>query len=172
MGMKINFNRSMLEASLMNLAELASSNASRSLRRAAINIRDLARAYAPADTHTLENAIDYATTRGAKGRNVFIVYVNEDMLHPNGRGKRVGDYAQIMEEQLHPFGRAAPGQRYFRLRKTSKNGAKVGGKFLARAVKEGSRRIVEDVATIVRQTLGSRLAGVAYHRDTQTDNDQ
>ena len=157
MPMVIKFNPRHLEASIRNIAEKASSNASRTLRRTAVRIRDLARAYAPADTGTLERAIEYAVTQEGR-RNVFTVYVDLDRMHPDGRGKTVGDYAWIMEGQLHPYGRQVPGAPYYNLRDTSKNGPKVGGRFLSRAVKDGSTHALSDADVAVKRTLsGTRV---------------
>jgi hypothetical protein len=166
MGMKIKFNVPALEASIHNIAEKASSNAARSLRRAAVKIRDLAREYAPRDTGTLENSIDYGTTTGADKRKVFVVYIDLDAMHP--AGKPVGDYAWIMEQQLHPHGRRAPGGLDFHTR--AKSGPKVGGRFLSRAIKEGTKMMLENARTEVSRTLGkSRLINIDYQRDTGGD---
>lgn len=167
MGMKIKFNASQLEAGIHNLAEKASSNAARSLRRTAIRIRDLAIAYAPRDTGTLERAIDYGSITGANQRKVFVVYIDLDALHPDGN-KQLGDYAWIMEQQLHPHGRRIPGGLDFHTR--AKTGPKVGGRFLARAIKDGSKAMLENARTEVRRTLSSsRLIHMDYQRDTGED---
>lgn len=163
MGMKINFNVPALEASIHNAAERAGSHAARSLRGAAVKIRDLARAYAPRDTGTLIDAIDYGTIIGSNRRKVFVVYIDLDRAHPDGG--QVGDYAWVMEQQLHPYGRRAPEQPDYHTR--AKSGPGVGGRFLARAIKEGSKTMLENARTEVRRALsGTRLINIDYQRDT------
>lgn len=168
MGMKVNFTPAMLEVSIQNLAKLASGNASRAMRRAAIRIRDLARSYAPFKTGDLEKAIEYGVIRN-NNRNVFVVYVDLDMVRSRGDGN-IGDYAYIMEEELHPYGRQK-GERNFKLGKGSlakrrSTGKKVGGRFLSRAITEGAAGVIGDVVAEVRRTLGSsRVMDVAYRRE-------
>lgn len=162
MGMKVIFNRSALEAAITNTAEVASKNASQVLRRAAIKIRDLARAYAPLDTGTLEKAIDYGTIRDSTTRrNVFVVYIDLDATNPKD-GKSLGEYAAIMEQQLHPYGRRS-GKLYFTLREKSEaKGPKVGGRFLKRAIDEGSAGVVEQALLEVKRSLSGRLINMEY----------
>lgn len=164
MSMKIRFNPTQLEVSIRNLAEKASANAARGMRRAAVRIRDLARAYAPRDTGALEAAIDYSTTTDANRRKVFVVHIDVGALHPDG-DKQVGDYAWIMEQQLHPHGRRAPGAPDYHTR--AKSGPKVGGRFLSRAVKDGTKTLLQDARAEVSRTLGgARLVNTNYQRDT------
>lgn len=155
MGMTVKFNVEALEASIRNTAKRAGDNASRTMRRAAIRIRDLAVAYAPRDTGTLENAIDYGVTRDGR-RNMYVVYI--DLSASQDNGKSLSEYAWIMEQQLHPFGRQAPGAKYFKVRAKSKaKGPKVGGHFIQRAIKEGTKDMLSDVRTEISRTLGNRL---------------
>ena len=168
--MAVKFNPGQLEASIRNIAERASSNAARGLRRSAIKIRDLARDYAPEDTGTLENAIDYGTLTDARRRLSFVVYIDLDKAHPAGGS--VGDYAWIMEQELHPHGRQK-GKIHFDLDKSrakATTGKKVGGRFLSRAIKEGSKMMLENARTEVSRTLSrSRLINMDYQRDTGGD---
>lgn len=151
----------------MNIAMTASKGASRELRKSAVKIRDLARDYAPEKTGALESAIEYATTQGAGRRNVFTVYIDLDRLTRSGRS--VGEYAWIMEEELHPHGRQK-GKRYFTLgpgsRAKAAGGKKVGGRFLSRAVKEGSKDTVLNATVAVQRVLNSsRAIPVNFERD-------
>lgn len=134
------------------------------MRKTAVRIRDLARAYAPRDTGALEKSIDYATTKGANNRNVFTVYIDLDASNPDGHP--VGDYAWIMEEQLHPFGRRS-GKIHFDLGLGSiaKNATgKVGGKFLKRAVQDGAAQLMPDAILAVKRSLAGSSVNVGYKR--------
>jgi len=154
-----NFNARHMETSIQNLAERASKSASREMRKSAIKIRDLARSYAPYETGALERAIDYSTVKSANRRNVFVVHVDETRL--NAKGKLVGDYFRIMEKELHPFGRKSS-KRYFTLgvgsRAKAAGGKKVGGRFLARAVKDGT----VDMLANARAAVTRSLSGIQF----------
>lgn len=171
MPMKIRFNPRQLEASIQNIADRAGKNASAELRKVAIKIRDLARDYAPRKSGTLEEAIDYAAIKDGR-RNMFVVFINMDVVAPGG--KMLGDYAWVMEEELHPHGRKK-GKRYYTLGAGSKRkaagGKKVGGRFMRRAVKDGTKDLLKDVTNAVGRTLGGRVTGVKYERDTGGDEE-
>lgn len=164
MPMKFNFNPAALEASIQNIADMASRGASEEMRKAAIKIRNLARDYAPMDTGTLERAIDYATIKNpATRRNVFVVYIDLDKPHPSGGV--VGDYAFIMEQQLHPYGRQS-GKIHFDLDFGSQikagSGLKVGGRFLERAMKDGMGNLQGKALAAVSRVLGKRIVSIDY----------
>lgn len=174
MGVKVNFNAAQLEASIMNIAKRASGNAARAMRRAAVRIRDLARENAPYKTGDLEKAIEYGVIKGSTNRNVYVVYIDMDMIRSRGDGS-VGDYAWIMEEELHPYGRQK-GKRYFTLGPGSAakaaTGKKVGGRFLSRAVREGTKGVIGDAVAEVKRTLGSnRIMNVQYQRENEYDGE-
>jgi hypothetical protein len=190
MPMNIRFNATHLEATIHNTAERAARGASEELRKTAIRIRDLAREYAPRDTGTLEKAIDYMTIKDpATRRNVFVVYIDEDMINPGSTifkkdgstsGRReahaVGSYAWIMEEQLHPHGRQTGAKRYSLGKFTSAvkaaGGKKVGGRFLSRAIKKGTERMVSDATGAVRRVLGgTRRINIDYERQIGGDEE-
>ena len=165
--MRVKFNAAQLEASIQNLAERAVKGASEEMRRAAIKIRNLARDYAPVKTGLLERSIDYMTVKGSDRRNVFVIYIDLDEVDP--KGKAVGDYAWIMEEELHPFGRQK-GERRYTLGKGSlakaAGGKKVGGRFLARATREGSKDLLAKMNGAVARSLSSaRFADIRYQRE-------
>lgn len=165
--MRVKFNAAQLEASIQNLAERAAKGASEEMRRAAIKIRNLARDYAPVKTGLLERSIDYMTVKGSDRRNVFVIYIDLDEVDP--KGKAVGDYAWIMEEELHPFGRQK-GERRYTLGKGSlakaAGGKKVGGRFLARATREGSKDLLAKMNGAVARSLSSaRFADIRYQRE-------
>lgn len=175
MGMNIKFNPAQLEASIKNMADTASSNASRTMRRAAIRIRDLAREYAPIETGTLEKAIDWTKIPGPDRRWVYVVYIDLDRSVPGGSNHQVGDYAWIMEQQLRPYGNKG---KPYNLGGTPTSGSigkaasgkKVGGHFLSRAIKEGTKDLVAQATAAVTRTLGgTRVADVSYQRDTGED---
>ena len=172
MTMKVKFNPRLLEASIENIAERAGKSASAEMRKAAIRIRDLARDYAPVKSGMLQREIDYMAIKGANRRNVFVVYIDVDAVDP--KGKALGDYAWIMEEQLHPFGRQK-GERRYNLgpgsrAKANRTGKKVGGRFLSRAIKEGSKDLLAKVNGAVSRSLGStRLVNIAYQRPIGED---
>lgn len=167
MGMTISRNVDHLEVSLMQLGERAIKNMSDRMRLRAIKIRDLARSYSPIDTGLLESSIDYKVIKHGR-RNAFVVFINLDAVHEDGK-KQLGDYAFIMEEELHPYGRQK-GRLRFTLGKGSRakrmTGKKVGGHFLSRAVKDGTKDLMEDMAAAVRRATGGQsLAGTQYRRE-------
>lgn len=166
MPLNFNFNAGALEASISNLAEKASRGASEEMRKCAIKIRNLAVAYAPHKTGTLESAIQYETIKNPMTRrNVFIVYIDLDQLNPGGH--HVGDYAYIMEQQLHPFGRRS-GKINFNLGDGSRaknSSGKVGGRFLERAMKDGSADMLANANAAVSRALGKRIVNIDYTRE-------
>jgi hypothetical protein len=167
MGMQMRYNPSMLEARLNQIGDRAVKGVSDVMRRAAIRIRDLARAYAPVKTGLLERSIDYAVIRDDKRRNSYIVFIDLDEIKVNTKGnvKELGDYAFLMHEGLSPYGSGA-----FKLGKKSAakraRGKKVGGRFLTRAAKDGLGDILGEAAKEVRRVTGSGASsvGVQYQR--------
>jgi hypothetical protein len=153
MGLKSNFNPGQLEFNLRQIGERAMVGMSGRMRKAAIKIRDLAREFAPVLTGDLESAIDYAAVRDGR-RNSYVVYVDLDKVH--GGDKTVGDYAFIMEEQLRPYGNRGKALHLGRLSQSkAAGGKKVGGRFLSRAIKEGTTELVNELAEEVRRVTRS-----------------
>jgi hypothetical protein len=170
MPMNIRFNAAQLEANMLQIGERAVKGMSAKMRQVAIKLRDLARDYAPVKTGDLEGAIDYITVRDGRGRNSYVVFVDLDKSRSEGDGQ-VGDYAFIMEEELHPYGRQK-GRRYFTLgaRSAAKaaGGKKVGGRFLSRAVRDATDGLVELLAAEVHRHVGGRRTlNIDYRRETQ-----
>jgi hypothetical protein len=157
MPLEVKFNPGQLEVNLQQIGERAVKGMSERMRRTAMKIRDLAREYAPVKTGQLEKSIDYETLK-VNGRNSYVVFIDLDMVRQSGEGV-VGDYAFVMEEELHPYGRAKSGKRYYRLGPGSAakaaSGKKVGGRFLSRAVKEGVKGLLGDMAAEVRRVTNS-----------------
>lgn len=169
MPMEMQFNPQQLELKISQIGERAMRGMSARMRTHAILIRDLARAYAPVDTGLLEDSIDYKVIKENR-RNGYIVHLDLDAARRRGRGV-LGDYAFIMEEELHPFGRKR-GDRYFTLGELSKqkaksSGKKVGGRFLARAIRDGTKTIMQDMVSEVRRVTngGSSWAGTSFRRE-------
>jgi hypothetical protein len=167
----VKFNPGQLEVNLQQIGERAVKGMSDKMRRTAVKIRDLARDNAPHKTGDLERAIDYTTVKQG-GRNAYVVFINVDALRSEGDGQ-IGDYAWIMERQLHPHGRQA-GLRRFNLGPGSlvkaAGGKKVGGRFLSRAVKEGMAGLLGDMAAEVRRVTNSnRTIPMNYEFDTGAD---
>lgn len=167
MGISTNYNPGMLEMRLTQIGERAVKGVSAVMRKTAVKVRDLARDYAPIKTGLLEENIDYKVVRDSNRRNSYVVFVNLDALRKKGSGE-LGDYAFIMNEELHPHGRAR-GERYFTLGERSlakkRTGKKVGGRFLPRAVKEGVKDVLGDAAQAVRRATGDSSVGVKYQRE-------
>jgi hypothetical protein len=156
MGLKANFNPGQLEFSLRQIGERAVKGMSERMRRTVVKIRDLARDYAPHLTGDLESAIEYAQIKDGR-RNAFVVFVDLDRTH--GKNKDVGDYAFLMEENLRPYGRKSIPRSYqlgALSRQKAAGGKKVGGRFLARAIKEGTDELMADLAEEVRRVTNSR----------------
>lgn len=168
MPLNIRFNAAQLEVNMLQIGERAIKGMSSKMRLLAIKIRDLAREYAPVRTGTLEDSIDYMTIK-VGGRNSYVIYIDLDRSRSVGSGQ-VGDYAFIMEEELHPYGRQK-GKRYYTLgsRSAAKvaSGKKVGGRFLSRAVRDGTKDILETLAAEVHRVVGGRRTlSIDYRRET------
>lgn len=166
MSMSIEFNPGVLELKISQIGERAMKGMSARMRQHAVRIRDLAREYAPVKTGKLESSIDYETIREGR-RNAYVVFIDVDAMRDNGKGQ-VGDYAYIMEEELHPYGRQK-GKLYFRLGEKSKTkaatGKRVGGRFLARAIRDGTKDVFKDMVSEVRRVTGGSTLGSSYVRD-------
>lgn len=171
MGLRVNWNPSQLEINIQQIGARAMKGMSDRMRKSALKVRDLAREYAPVKTGLLEDSINMLTTKGQNNRNVFTVYIDLDANRRGaGRSGELGDYAYIMEEQLKPYGRGKYNLGWGSLLKAASSGRRVGGKFLARAMKEGTQGLINQLAAEVRRvTNGSRIAPVAYVRDTGDD---
>lgn len=175
MGMKVKFNPKAIEANLSQIGDRATKGMASRMRQVAIGIRDLARSYAPRDTGLLEEHIDYIQQKEGR-RATFDVYIDLDASRLGDRGGVLGDYALVMEEQLHPYGRQQ-GKRYFRLGKGSQakaaGGIKVGGRFMARAIKEGTKNLEGIMAgEVQRVTGGSRKVPMNYSGSDSWGSDE
>jgi hypothetical protein len=180
MGLDIKFNPRQLELVMQQVGERAVKHMSDHMRDTAIRIRDLARDYAPVKTGLLEENIDYAVSAtGINRRNVFVVYVDIDAVRKRGEGT-LADYAWLMEENLHPYGRGLVNGRELYLgpgsRKKRAGGKKVGGKFLARAIKDGMKDIStmerEAGAQVRRMLSGGRMVPMRNSRPDYGDGDE
>ena len=170
--MQVKFNAKALEVAMLQLGERAEKGMSAKMRETAIKIRDLARDYAPVKTGQLEQSIDYITYKRG-GRNSFVVFIDLDQARWEGDGQ-VGDYAYIMEEELHPYGRQK-GKKRFTLglisQRKAASGKKVGGRFLSRAVKKGTENLVAKMQAEVARTLGGRSVPMNYQRPDREDDE-
>lgn len=178
MGVKIDFKPDLLEAAIRQIGDRAIKGMSGKMRQIAIRMRDLAREYAPTKTGLLEESIDYAAIPGKRGRLSFVVFIDLDAPRRDAhrRGGELGDYAFIMEEELHPYG-VQKGARYFTLGPKSQakasRGRKVGGRFLSRAFRAATKDIEREMAAEVRRVLNSgRLAPVGYQRETNDEDEE
>jgi hypothetical protein len=154
MGLNVRMNVERMTAEMRNIAQRANSNAARTLKRASIRVRDLARSNAPRDTGSLEQSLEYGVKKEG-ARNVYLVYVKGQARHKGGR-KLVGEYASIMEEQLTPYGKYKLGGRS---RTKADSGKAVGGKFLERAVEKVSKDITDEMMEAARDALLSSSNG-------------
>jgi hypothetical protein len=170
MGLRMLTNPNMLEVRLRQIGDRAEKGMATIMHRHAVRIRDLAREYAPVKTGLLENSIDYSVVKDGR-RKGFVVFIDLDAVKQTGKNGRVvelGEYAFIMEERLRPFGRGGPalnlgpGSRY-----KAASGRKVGGRFLSRAITQGSVDILGDVAKEIRRVTNSTSSvGVKFQRNT------
>lgn len=154
MGLSVRMNVDRMAAEMRNIAQRANSNAARTLKRASIRVRDLARSNAPVDTGSLEQSLEYGVKKEG-ARNVFLVYVRGDARHKSGK-KLVGKYAPIMEEQLAPYGKYNLGKRS---QAKADGGKAVGGKFLERAVNKVVKSITDEMLEAARDALRSSPNG-------------
>lgn len=148
MGLSVKIDSEAMIAELRNIAQRANSNAARTLKRASIRVRDLARNYAPVDTGALQESLDYGMKKEG-GRNVYLVFVRGDFVKSGG--KTVGNYADIMESELTPYGNGK-----YTLGGRSRAKAQsfpVGGKYLERAVDKVSESINDEMMAAAKSAL-------------------
>jgi hypothetical protein len=157
MGLSVKMDSDAMIAELRNIAQRANSNAARTLKRASIRVRDLAKQYAPKDTGSLEESLDYGDRRDTNGRNVYLVFVTGDYRHKGGK-KMVGQYADIMENELTPYGKYKLGSGS---QTKADSGKAVGGKFLERAVDKVSESITDEMMAAARAALSASSNGRA-----------
>ena len=120
------------------------------MRKGAIDIRDLARKMAPVDEANLEGAIksDDKDAGGINGRKRIEVFVDVDMPVPGRPGKVVGDYSDIMHEDVtYKLGKKS------KAKQAANPGIKVGAKYLERAADELSPAIMLAVQNAVSKIL-------------------
>jgi hypothetical protein len=177
MPLELKFNARELEAGLHQIGDRAMKGMTAHMRKTVIRISDLARDFAPVRTGLLENSIKWAAMPvGVNRRHVYVVYVDVEAVRREGNGT-LGDYAWIMEEHLHPYGRGTYKGRHFGLGPGSQakasSGKKVGGKFLQRAMKLGIKslsQMEQDAGLAVRRaTGGSLVRGTRVERDEGED---
>ncbi|OAD82874.1 hypothetical protein ATN89_17480 [Comamonas thiooxydans] len=159
--MKIDFDVRSIESRITQTGEKAMKGMSDVMRRRAQMIRDLARSYAPVKTGVLEKNIEYVTLKDARRRNAYLVYIDGDAKRVGKRSGSLSEYAKLMEQGKYNLG---PGSR-----KKAMAGNKVGRKFFARAVREGTLLLKEELQAVAR---GKPAAFVqlknAYRPATQT----
>lgn len=154
MGIEVRYNRRQMEAQLFQVGERAEQRVTRVLRKAAIQIRDLARDYAPVKTGLLEQSIDYMVVRDSNRRNSFIVFIDMDAYKVVGVRKprvvKLGDYAMKQHTMLRPYG---SGELRLGRRSAAKraSGKKVGGRFLIRALDDSLAEVRAMVETEIRK---------------------
>ena len=153
MGLRITMDSGAMIAELRNIANKANSNAARTLKRASIRARDLAKKNAPRDTGSLEESLEYGDREEANGRNAYFVYVKGEDRHKGGK-KLVGVYADIMENELAPYGSGK-----YKVSRTSTKTGPVGGKYLERAVNKATEKINDEMMQAARAALLSSPNG-------------
>lgn len=118
-------------------------------------------ANAPHDTGSLENALEVEYGYGGiNGRLQVTIRVNPDApyidTNPDHKAsnKTVGDYAELMERHLRPWGR--DGEDRWRAREgTTSKGPQAGGRFLARAVRDHKEALLNRARKIVERAAKS-----------------
>lgn len=164
MGLTMKYNAQQLEYLLNQVGERAVKGMSERMRKCAIRVRDLARDYAPIKTGLLEQSIDYKVIRDGR-RNAYVVFIDLDASRFSGEGV-LGDYAWVMHQQLHPYGRQIGEKRYDlgRLSALKAGGGKrVGGRFLSRAIKDGTKELFTELVNEVRKVTGASSVGVGRY---------
>ena len=149
-----------LIVSLANMADRTSRGSREQMEQGAVDIRDLARLYAPVDKGNLEDAIKTgkelhgAWERGVNRRNIFTVEIDEDMpfekLNKNGTTTigKVGDYSTRMHEDwTYNLGVLSE-------LKAQQTGMPVGPKFLERAMEDLDETIKAKVESRINQGIG------------------
>ena len=170
MPLRIDFNPQQLEANIRQIGLKAVKGMHLKAKRRALKVRDLAREYAPTRTGLLERNIEMMTTKDGT-RNSYSVYIDLDAARYSGTGE-LGDYAWLMEEQLQPFGIGKYNLGMGSLLKKAATGKKVGGRFLRRAVQDGSKTFMDDMLVEVRRVTGdARMVNMNYERDSAGDDE-
>lgn len=155
MGLSANFNPGQFEFSLRQIGDKAVKGMAERMRKTIITMRDLARDYAPRKSGDLESAIEYALVKDGR-RNSFVLFVDLDKIHGSKASKTVGDYAYLMEEQLRPYGRKGKAYKLGRISLAkAATGKKVGGRFLARAIEETTKDLMQQLAGEVQKVTRS-----------------
>jgi hypothetical protein len=163
MGMTIRWNPRQLEANIAQIGDRAMKGMTARARVMMFKMRDLARENAPRKTGDLESAIDVMVNRsGMGGRASFVLFIDIDKIRSHADGA-LGEYAWLMEEQLKPYGRGrfnlGPGS----ISKAA-TGKKVGGRFLARAVRDAADIHAELVDEVRKVTGGVRTVPMSFQR--------
>jgi len=165
MGLTAKLNLRELEFTLNQIGERAQKGMAARMRTSAIKIRDLAREYAPEKTGLLADSIDYAAVQDGR-RKAYVVFIDLGAGRLGGKAGQVGDYADIMEYQLRPFGNQ--GKPFHlgvgSLLKAAATGKRVGGRFLKRAVDEGLKNLMSELNDEVRRVVGGRTIPTNYQR--------
>ena len=113
----------------------------------------MARQMAPVDEGNLEEAIKSETTRsGIRGRNVHVVYVDEDAEISGRPGKRVGDYALLQHENLEPYGPWHLGPKS-REKQSANPNVVVGGGYIERAAQEVTPDIMKAMTAALAKAV-------------------
>lgn len=151
MGLKTNFDPAALIARMEQLGARAEKRGAEVLRKAANEVKDRAKAYAPLEHGGLEEAIEvYSDHSGINRRRVYYVAVDPDApeLDKEGKptGRTVGRYATEMHEGVYN-----PGKRS--QEKANALGVVVGPKYLERAADEVGAEILQAVASRIREVF-------------------
>lgn len=159
MAIKVDGDFSALVVEIAQTGERARKNAARRMGLEAERVAELARDYAPVDTHALEESIKIERYQddGAGGRVTWLVYVDGGHTKiVDGKEKNVGEYALMQHEGLvrapnggwshswHP----GPGT----IKKMAETGNLCGPKFLERAMDEREVEIEKSVFNAVRES--------------------
>lgn len=156
MGMTLLTNIGELELKLLQVGERAAKGMSDRMRKHAVLIRNLARDYAPVKSGLLEENINYETTKEGR-RNAYVVFVDTsaERVRVSEQGNvtidTLGDYALLMERELHPYGRGRFKKLGLRSKAKKASGKKVGGRYLDRAIKDGTATLMPDLIDAVKR---------------------
>lgn len=149
--MRVQFDAAAIVAKLTQIGERAERNGAEALRKAAHEIRDRARDYAPLEHGGLTEAISvYSDRSGVNRRRVFYVYIDPDAPELNAQGEPTGRTVERYINWTHE-GEYNLGKRS--AHKAAMLGVYVGPKYLERAADEVTDDLNQAVADHIRKGL-------------------
>ena len=133
-----------LEFKIRQIGERAAKHGIEFMREEAERAVELARYNAPFDEGKLESAIKLSPETIDESRRKSVgIFVDPEM--PGSGGMRVGEYAEMVHEDMAPYGKINRGPG------TIAKGPQAGGKFFERAIKKILPKLTNKIADLLRR---------------------